>query len=190
MEKINPQDIKAFEWKELWDLTQRLQTLTIQQWVVINTPPEVYEILGRLYNEESIFLTSIEVISSTTFEFWFIFPQYKLTKAWLDHISGVQMTIARFQSLYTAIWLAIKTWAISQVISYESFLMNMYNVLDREYTITHSKVCGAWEEVFLQVTVKEPQKKWNFYMIESTFNRGAKYFLHGRELCVLEDRFT
>lgn len=186
---INPNNIKAFEWKELSDITQRLEKLKLEQWVVMETPPEVYDILGKLYNDDAIVIKSIEMLSPKIFELWFIFPPYTLAKKWLEHVSGVQMTVARFQSLYTAIGLAIKTWAITTTISYEIFLMNMYNVLDRETNIINNKLCLPNEQTYLQVEVGDIIKKWNFYMIECKFLKSARTFLHWSQKCVLEDRF-
>lgn len=186
---INPNNIKAFEWKELSEISQRLEKLKLDQWVVMETPPEVYDILGKFYNDDAIVLKSIEMISPKVFELGFIFPSYTLAKKWLEHVSGVQMTVARFQSLYTAIGLAIKTWAINETISYDIFLQNMYNVLDRETHITNSKLCLPNQKVFLQVEVGEIIKKWNFYMIECKFLKNNTTFLYWSQKCVLENRF-
>ncbi len=185
---INPNNEKPSD-EEISKISEWLKKISLDTKVTIETPPEVYEILWHFYNEDNIFLKNIERLEDNIFKLWFIFPKYNLSKKWLDHVSGVQMTLARFQALYTAIWLAIKTGSINQLMSYEIFLANMYNVLDREYQITHSKICFPGEMVFLIVQVNEPIIKWNFYTIECKFLRSSETFLHGSEKCVLENRF-
>jgi hypothetical protein len=46
----------------------------------METPPEVYDILGKFYNDDAIVLKSIEMVSHKIFELGFIFPAYTLAK--------------------------------------------------------------------------------------------------------------
>lgn len=188
--KINPSNIKAFENQEINVIKSNLTKLEIDEGIVLETPPEVYEILWRLYEEEHILVKSIEYLWNNQFTLWFVFPKYKLTKWGLEHVSWVQMTLARFQALYVGIILSIKKGLINSELTYEVCLENLYNVLYRGGTITHSKVLFPWEMSYLTIKIDDVTKKWAFYTIECDFLKTHESFLYWKEKCILEDRFV
>jgi len=188
--KINPDNIEAFSSKEVSSLENALKLLKIQEGKVLETPPIVYEILWRFYKDENILLSQIKYLGWKDFQVWFVFPEYKLWKKWLEHISWVQMTLARFQSLYTWIILSIKQWTINSELSYDVCLRNMCNVLYRGWTITHRKVLFPWEVWTLTLRIDDVLKKWPFYTIQTEFVKTKDCFLFWKETCVLEDRFV
>lgn len=191
MEKrINPNDIEAFDNIEVSKIKQSLSSLALEKWVILETPAPVYEILWRFYTEENILIKEIELLAEDEYKFGFIFPEYKLAKVWLEHVSWVQMTLARFQALYTWIILAIKDWGIKSTLSYEVCLKNLYNVLYRWWNITHRKVLFPWEISYLTIKVSDVIMKWNFYTIECNFLKKNDSFLYWTEKCILEDRFV
>lgn len=191
MEKIiNPNNIKSFEKDEVKNIKANLARLEISEWKVLQTPPEIFEILWRFYTEENILVKSIEYNGDQVFTLWFVFPTYTLTKQGLEHVSWVQMTLARFQALYAWIILAIKKWLINTELTYEICLENLYNVLYRWGNITHTKVLFPWETSYLSIKISDVIKKWRFYTIECDFLKTKESFLFGKEKCILENRFV
>jgi hypothetical protein len=60
----------------------------------IEMTPDVYEILGTLYNEEEVLVKDIEVISNNEYKVRCVFPEYKKSQELPDHVSISQMNDA------------------------------------------------------------------------------------------------
>lgn len=69
---------------------ERFENVNSKIGSTIEMTPQVWEILGTLYDEE-IFVKDIEVISNESYKVKCRFPEYKGAKETPDHVSVSQM---------------------------------------------------------------------------------------------------
>lgn len=184
---INPNNIKSFENYEIEKIEKAFENLELKD--TLETPSVILDILYKIYEKENIFLKQIEDLWNGIYRLSFIFPEYKLSKGEIDHISANQQNLAIMQATFALIGLWIKEWRIN-CFSYKIFLANLFNALERELHVTRSKLCIPGGKYFLKAKISDVIKKHNFYYIETEFLRDKNSFLHGKEICILEDRFV
>jgi|GEM_PF-1810343 len=81
------------------NLGERLNNVNSKIGSTIEMTPEIFEILGTLY-EEDVFVKDIEVLSNESYKVKCRFPEYTGAREVPDHISVSQMGDAIKQSAY------------------------------------------------------------------------------------------
>lgn len=169
-------------------LKEWLENISSQIWSLIEVTPDVWEILGWLYEEEYLFSKSIELLKDNKYKVMFSFPEYKLVKWWLTHVSAAQMQIAIFQWLFCAIGLYIKNISDSPI-SFETYVKNRSNALYRRDTRTFTKQLHFHENAYLIFSIENITKKGNLYSITCKIHRSPETFMHWEVECVLEEKY-
>lgn len=164
---------------------QTVDKINTKIWSTIEMTPQIWEILWTLYNEEHVFVKSIEVLTDNRFKIRFVFPEYNLTKEKLWHVSWVQMQLAIFQWLYLSIGLYIKNNPYSPI-TFEDFLKNRNWALYRRDTRTFSKMLQPWENWYLIFEINSVKTKWWFHSVTTKLLKSKETFINWEVECVLE----
>lgn len=175
--------------EKIEQLKQGLNNISTEIWDIIEMSPEVREIIGSLYKEDQLLAKSIEILWDNVYKIKFFFPEYKLSKDKLDHVSINQMGQALVQWLFLSFGLSIKqNWANSPM-SYDTFLLNRNNALYRRDQRTMRKKLRSEEDAYLIYQVIPFIKKGNTYSIKATLLRAKEVFLDWSVECIMQDEY-
>ena len=169
-------------------LKERFENINSKIWSTIEMTPNIWEILWTLYQEESVLVKDIEVLWKNKYKIKYVFPEYKLVKNKVDHVSGMQMQLAIFQWLFASIWLYIKNNP-SWILNFDTFLKIRMDALYRRDQRTFTKKIKANQEAFLIFEITDIRKKWNIYSVLCKMNSSPDTFIRWEVECILEDKY-
>lgn len=176
--------------EDLERMTTYLDSINVEVWTTIEMTPQIWEILWN-YREDQFLVRNIEILGHNLFKVEFVFPYYSIVKEGMpnDHVSIVQMQLAIVQWLFVSIWLGIRQNKVNSPMSYETFLLNRWEVLYRRDERTMRKKLKFNERCHLIFKLRESAKKWNIYSIVTDMVRDKDAFLDGWVECVLQDQY-
>lgn len=171
------------------EMRKWFENINSRIWATIEMTPEVYEILGTLYNEEEVLVKDIEVLSNTEYKVRCVFPEYKKTKIASDHVSVSQMGDAIMHGAFMALWLYVKNNPDKVPFDFEKFLqirMHAKYLGDERRFIKEIK---SGEDAYIVFDVESIVKKQNFYIATMKLKWTKETFVRGQVECLLEDKY-